>query len=239
MRFLLILVITNFAFAEFVQTNQSVFHSYQNGNTLSVIRTQEPEGLFVLYSANKTPQEVDPTQISVPADRSLFLRIERGKLRSTIVAQSEYSGQAGLISLQLEAQALVTVTPSGFTVISHGNSALGFLGSNFVSSFEKDKVNLALPSGFSPYIVEPRKLTLNGADVPISYLGVQWQSPNNYCFQSQITIKDESGSVVPLSNFLLLVEPFVFNPSNSKIYTVKPQNEHEYETSLECRLRPI
>jgi hypothetical protein len=150
--------------------------------------------------------------------------MERGKLSSIVVSEREYTGQSGLISLQLEADSRITVTPYGFTIISHGNSALGFLGSKFVSSFPKDKVNLRLPSGFAPHIVEPRKLSLNGADVPISSLGVQWQSPDNYCFQSQIKIKDENGGVVLLSNFLLLVEPFVFNPSNSKIYASPKMN---------------
>jgi len=235
--FLLVLVWIGAANAEFIQTNPSLFQSFNGKDTLTVLRTNEPEGLFVLLSKNRSPQEVDPTKIRAE-DKSVFLKYSRGKLTSLLVSEAEYIGQSGLIKISINNESDITITPSGFTVISWIEDSLGFLGNNFVASFPSTKLKLDLPRGYHPYDLGSSAIYLNGAEVPLSALGIQWQSANNYCFGSQVTIKGEAG-VVRLSDYLVLVEPVLFNPEDSRLYEVTPSTDHEYETALVCYLKPL
>lgn len=237
MIFLLALIWIGTANAEFIQTNPSLFHSYDGKDTLTVLRTNEPEGLFVLLTKNKSPQEIDPTKIT-SQDKSVFLRFSRGKLSSVLVSETEYIGQSGLIKIDIDNKIDLSITPSGFTLIRRDESSLGFLGNNFVASFESSKVNLELPRGYHPYDLGSEAIYLNGAEVQPSALGMQWQSADNYCFRSQVIIKSENG-VVRLSDYLLLVEPILFNPVDGRLYEVIPSTDHEYETALLCHIKPL
>ena len=237
MIFLIALIWIGTANAEFIQTNPSHFQSYDGKDTLTVLRTNEPEGLFVLLSKNKSPQEIDPTKITTE-DKSVFLRFSRRKLASILVSETEYVGQSGLVKISIDSELDLSITPSGFTLIRSTESSLGFLGNNFVGSFQTSKIKIELPRGYHPYDLGSSSIHLNGAEVPPSALGVQWESADNYCFRSQVIIKNETG-IIRLSDYLLLVEPVLFNPEDGRLYEVTPSSDHEYETALECKLKPL
>lgn len=237
MKFLLILLFLTQANAEFIQKGWT-FYNYKDQNSLVVISTQKPEGIFVALLENVPPDRFNPEKIPENSI-TLFLRFLRGKLYSITVNKEEYLGQNGLIKLRLDQKTNVTIFPSGFTVISKEDSSLGFLANNFLTSFSTKKLPLDLPSGFSPYVVTTSGIYLNDNKVPSSALGTALQSTKSYCFQSQVSIKDPNSGSVDLSNYVILSEPYLLDPKKSQIFMVVPTENNSYDTHLECQIKPL